>query len=70
MLSRIDGQAQVPVNVCVISLRANLLRKETRNWLTVSITKIGRAATSMGIRISVPLPATAHAQSFGRWLFA
>jgi hypothetical protein len=47
-----------PVNVRVISF---LLRKEIRNWLTVSITKIGRAATSMSIRISVPLPATAHA---------
>jgi hypothetical protein len=35
-----------------------------------SIAKIGGAATPMGIRISVPLPATAHAQSFARWLFA
>jgi len=29
--------------------------------------KIGGAATPMGNRISMPLPATSHAQRFGRW---
>jgi hypothetical protein len=30
--------------------------------------KISRAATPMANRVSVSLPATSHAQSFGRWL--